>query len=148
MKNFPHLAGMKIGSQVIFGRPNGEQTKGEVIKINRKSVKVKTTEVRYGNGRTRSVGAVWTVHPSLLIMKGESSYTPLTQTPPPAFEVAYTKTSVTVTPRYRLGDKVSFRSSNGEIQEGFVKRVSKKTVSVEPHKGADRYWRVPHSLFI
>lgn len=137
MQNFPHLAGIKVGSQVVFGRPNGEQTKGEVIKINRKSVKVRQTEVRFGNGRTRSVGAVWNVHPNLLRLEGGSTPTPRTQTP---------QTSNTRT--FKRGEKVSFRSRTGEILEGFVKSVNRKTVSVEPHKGSTQYWRVPFGLFV
>ena len=74
MQNFPHLTGMKVGSLVIFGRPNGEKTKGEVIKINRKFVKVRQTEVRFGKGRTvlhrHSIGAVWSVHPNCLRLEG------------------------------------------------------------------------------
>lgn len=137
MQNFPHLNGMKVGSQVVFGRPNGEQTKGEVIKINRKSVKVKQTEVRFGNSRTRNVGAVWNVHPTLLKLEGGSTPTPRTQTQ---------QTSNTRT--FKRGGKVSFRSRTGEVLEGFVKRVNAKTVSVEPHKGSMRYWRVPFGLIL
>ena len=138
MQNFPHLAGLKIGSPVIFGRPNGEQTKGEVIKINRKSVKVRQTEVRFGNGRTRQEGQVWNVHPSCLKLDGGETYTrPTAPTAPTA-----------PTTTFKCGDKVQFRGRAGEILEGFVKRVNAKTVSVEPYKGSHQYWRVPHSLFI
>jgi hypothetical protein len=139
MQGFNHLQGMKVGSQVVFGRPNGEQTRGEVIKINRKSVKVRQTEVRYGNGRTRQEGAIWNVHPSCLKLDGGETYTrPSRPTPTPK----------TTGRSFKCGEKVSFRGSNGEIIEGIVKRVNAKTVSVEPHKGALQYWRVPHSLFI
>ena len=136
MKNFPHLTGIKIGSQVTFGRPNGEQTKGEVIKINRKSVKVRQTEVRYGNGQTRNVGAGWNVHPNCLQLDGGQK--PQT-TPSPTKRTTF---------NHVKGDRVKFRGINGETLEGFVKRVNAKTVSVEPHKGATSYWRVPPSLFI
>jgi hypothetical protein len=138
MNNFPHLNGMKIGSQVVFGRPNGEKTRGEVVKINRKSVKVRQTEVRYGNGRTRNVGQIWNVHPNCLQLEGGKNPQP---TPT-------RKTSPTNTFNHVKGDKVRFRGQNGEILEGFVKRVNAKTVSVEPHKGSYSYWRVPFSLFV
>ena len=137
MKNFPHLTGLKIGSQVTFGRPNGEQTKGEVIKINRKSVKVRQTEVRYGNGQTRNVGAGWNVHPNCLQLDGGQKPQPTHASPTKRTTFNHVK-----------GDRVKFLGSNGETLEGFVKRVNAKTVSVEPHKGATSYWRVPHSLFI
>jgi hypothetical protein len=130
---------MTIGSPVVFGRPNGEQTKGTVLKINRKSVKVRQTEVRYGNGRTRQEGAIWNVHPSCLRLDGGETFT----------RPQYAPTTPKTTERtFKCGEKVSFRGSNGEIIEGFVKRVNTKSISVEPHKGALRYWRVPHSLFI
>jgi hypothetical protein len=138
MNNFPHLNGMKIGSQVVFGRPNGEKTRGEVVKINRKSVKVRQTEVRYGNGRTRNVGQIWNVHPSCLQLEGG-------QNPQPT---PTRKASPTNTFNHVKGDKVRFRGQNGEILEGFVKRVNSKTVSVEPSLVSFSYWRVPFSLFV
>ena len=53
-----------VGEIVSFGRISGEQTLGEVVKVNRKSLKVKTLEGR-GRGRAGSKGAVWRVDPSL-----------------------------------------------------------------------------------
>jgi hypothetical protein len=55
----------KVGMKVIFGRGNGEQTLGEVVKVNPTKCKVKTLESR-GNGRGSMVGAVWTVPYSLM----------------------------------------------------------------------------------
>jgi hypothetical protein len=52
------------GSKVFFGRPNGEQTQGEVVKVNRTTFKVRTLEER-GNGRGAGSGAIWKVHKSL-----------------------------------------------------------------------------------
>ena len=145
MQNFPHLTGMKIGSKVVFGRPNGEQTKGEVIKINRKSVKVRQTEVRFGKGRTvlhrNSVGAVWNVHPNCLRLENGQNPQPT----PTHYNTQHTKRNAF---HHVKGDKVKFRGGNGEILEGFVKRINAKTVSVEPHKGSYNYWRVPFSLFV
>ena len=138
MQNFPHLKGIAVGSKVIFGRPNGEQTRGVVVKINRKTVKVEQTEVRYGRGRfaddRKSVGHLWNVHPNCLRLEGGTA-----PTPPP-------QTSNTRT--FKRGEKVSFRTRKGQIVEGFVKSVNQKTVSVEPHKGSMQYWRVPFGLFI
>lgn len=54
----------KIGDRVYFGRPNGEQTLGEVVKVNLKNLKVKQVEVR-GTFRTRAIGTLWKVPPSL-----------------------------------------------------------------------------------
>lgn len=54
-----------VGMKVVFGRGNGEQTLGEIIKVNPSKAKVKTLESR-GNGRGSMVGAVWTVPYSLM----------------------------------------------------------------------------------
>ena len=54
----------QIGQQVMFGRPNGEKTLGEVVKINRKTIKVKQLETR-GQKRIRTAGTIWTVHKTL-----------------------------------------------------------------------------------
>lgn len=51
---------MRIGDRVLFGRPNGEQSLGEVMKINSKSVKVRLLENR-GDGRGSTPGSVWNV---------------------------------------------------------------------------------------
>lgn len=58
-----------VGMKVMFGRPNGEQTLGEIIKINPTKAKVRTLESR-GNGRGSDVGAVWTVPYSLMTPSG------------------------------------------------------------------------------
>ena len=54
----------QIGQQVMFGRPNGEKTLGEVVKINRKTIKVKQLETR-GQKRIRTAGTIWTVGKTL-----------------------------------------------------------------------------------
>lgn len=51
--------------RVLFGRPNGQKTLAEIIKINVKTVKVRTLENR-GTQKTSVVGAIWTVPFSLL----------------------------------------------------------------------------------
>jgi hypothetical protein len=53
------------GQRVFFGRRHGEQTLGEVIKVNRASVKVKQLEAR-GVLKDHRVGTVWTVARSLV----------------------------------------------------------------------------------
>jgi hypothetical protein len=138
MKNFPHLTGIKIGSQVVFGRTNGEQTNGEVIKINRKSVKVRQTEVRHGNGRTpRQEGAIWNVHPSLLKLENSMK------------TVLPTNLVRTLTPccYFTKGDRVTFESKEGDKVVGIVKRVNLKTISVRP-LGSEYslYWRLSPEL--
>ena len=55
----------KVGDQVVFGRPNGERTRGTVVRVNRKSLSIEQAEVR-GLKRHRAVGTKWRVHPSLV----------------------------------------------------------------------------------
>lgn len=55
----------KVGDKVYFGRPEGEQTLGEVVKVNQASVKIRQLEVR-GVQRVRQAGALWKVHPSFV----------------------------------------------------------------------------------
>lgn len=55
----------KLHQKVYFGRPNGEQTLGQIDKLNPTKAKVRTLEDR-GNGRGASVGAVWNVPYGLL----------------------------------------------------------------------------------
>ena len=54
----------KIGMKVYFGRPNGEKSLGEIVKINSKNFKVKLLEAR-GQYRSHRVGGMWTVPPTL-----------------------------------------------------------------------------------
>ena len=54
----------KVGMKVYFGRRNGEQSMGEIVKVNPKRFKVKTLESR-GTKRNYSVGTVWVVPPVL-----------------------------------------------------------------------------------
>lgn len=62
----------RVGMKVIFGRGNGEQTLGEIVKINPTKAKVKTLESR-GNGRGSMVGAVWSVPYGLMKPAGGHS---------------------------------------------------------------------------
>ena len=54
-----------IGDEVIFGRLNGEQTRGRVVKVNAKSIGVEQMEAR-GQSRVRTAGAKWRVARSLV----------------------------------------------------------------------------------
>jgi len=75
----------KVGDPVIFGRGNGEQTRGEVLKVNRKTVKVKTTETR-GTKRGYDIGTVWKV-PFTLCHHAESTQPTATKPARPESEV-------------------------------------------------------------
>ena len=54
-----------VGMKVVFGRPNGEKTVGEVVKVHPTKCKVKTLEER-GGGRGSKAGAVWNIPYSLM----------------------------------------------------------------------------------
>jgi hypothetical protein len=51
--------------KVVFGRSKGEQTHGTVVKVNKKSIKVRQDEAR-GTLRDYPVGTVWKVARSLV----------------------------------------------------------------------------------
>jgi hypothetical protein len=70
-----------VGMKVMFGRGNGEQTLGEIIKINPTKAKVKTLQTR-GNGRGSSAGAIWTVPYSLMNPAGVAFIDELNSLPP------------------------------------------------------------------
>jgi len=55
----------KVGDPVVFGRPNGEQTHGIVLKVNGKTLKIEQTEAR-GQERIRQAGAKWRVAVSMV----------------------------------------------------------------------------------
>ena len=59
----------RVGDLVTFGRPNGEQTEGRVLRVNAASVTIEQTEAR-GVTRVREAGAKWRVHPSLVRLVG------------------------------------------------------------------------------
>lgn len=54
----------RVGDRGFFGRNRGEKTYGEVIKVNRKTLKVRQLEAR-GTQKAHSVGTTWTVAKSL-----------------------------------------------------------------------------------
>jgi hypothetical protein len=83
---------MKPGDRVYFGRPNGEQTLGEVVKVNRTSVKVRQLEER-GQYRNRPVGTTWRV-PLALCRPADASATPLPPSPPPASKPKRTEAEI------------------------------------------------------
>lgn len=60
---------LKVGMPVIFGRTYGEKTRGVIVKINERKVKVRTLEAR---GRLNA-GKTWNVPPHLITVLNESS---------------------------------------------------------------------------
>lgn len=56
----------KVGMEVTFGRANGEQTKGVVLKCNPKKAKIRSSEAR----GVHIAGAIWNVPYSMLRADG------------------------------------------------------------------------------
>lgn len=74
----------KIGDKVSFGRANGEQTLGTVVKVNPSRLKVRQDEER-GTLRVRPEGTIWTVPPSLCrLMSAGTAQTPVAPAAPVA----------------------------------------------------------------
>lgn len=73
---------MNKGDKVYFGRSNGEKTLGEIVKVNRKTYKVKTLEVR-GAQKVRGAGVVWKVPHSLCTPATEARPARNTRVEPP-----------------------------------------------------------------
>lgn len=72
---FVRAPAFRIGDLVTFGRPNGEQTEGRVLRVNAASVTIEQTEQR-GVTRVREAGAKWRVHPSLVRLVSNAGSTP------------------------------------------------------------------------
>lgn len=120
---------MNIGDKVRFGRPNGQQRTGVIVKINSKTYKIQTSE-----------GKDWRVS-HCLVYPTSNSTTTTTTTSSSTPELIYS-----LPPAFKKGQKVQFYNGLHGTQEGFVKRVNAKTVSIEPTLGSESYWRVPFSL--
>lgn len=65
----------RVGDPVQFGRPNGEQTEGRVVRVNAASITIEQTEQR-GSRRVREAGTKWRVHPSLVRLISNESTAP------------------------------------------------------------------------
>jgi len=78
-----HVSGFAVGDRVLFGRPNGEKTLGEIVKINPTKAKVKTLEER-GMYHQRQAGGVWTVPYGLMTRAGEDGRGVSTPAPQPS----------------------------------------------------------------
>lgn len=72
----------KVGMRVYFGRSHGEQTLGEIIKVNRAKLRVKQLEKR-GAIRDYPIGTLWTVAATLCSIVKEDGKTVAKLTMPP-----------------------------------------------------------------
>ncbi len=60
----------RVGERVYFGRSHGEQTLGEIVKVNPSRLKIKQLESR-GSYKNHPIGTVWMVPPALVSRPGE-----------------------------------------------------------------------------
>jgi hypothetical protein len=123
-----------IGDTVLFGRANGEKTRGRIVKVNPSSVKIEQTEARGGH----AVGSIWRVPPTFIYpleaLPSRPSLPTLAIVPP---------VQVVSPPRHRIGQRVSF-ATKGRTITGTVVRINEKTVSIDNCDDGSRGWRVSH----
>lgn len=55
-------AGFMVGQEVLFGRENGEKTRGRVVKVNPTRLKIEQLEARGGH----AIGTKWNVPPKFV----------------------------------------------------------------------------------
>lgn len=133
---------LNIGDTVLFGRENGEKTRGRVVKINASTIKVEQTEERGG----RPIGTVWRVAASL-VHPLEDSPAPVVIAPVALESVLARLLAGSLAGSFRVGQRVTF-TTQGRTVVGTVARVNTKTVTVDHCDDGSRGWRVSPSLLV
>jgi hypothetical protein len=106
-----------LGTTVVFGRPNGQQHTGVVVKTNAKSIKI----------RHAVTGVEWRCHPNLVrVVDGSAPAMPA--------PVAYPAIP------FKVGDRVTW-NYRGMAYKGTVLRVSTRTCGVRDEL-AGLQWRI------
>jgi ribosomal protein L24 len=124
----PTTSDFSVGDKVMFGRGRGEKTLGEVVKVNRKSLRVRQLEAR-GTHRSYPVGSVWTVGPTYCTKVNGSASAPAPQTPS---RRPQTPREILAAKGIQTGDIVefTFRRGDGTLQ-GRIARINAKRVTIE-----------------
>lgn len=123
------------GDIVRFGRSQGEKTLGEVIKVNRKKLKVRQLEAR-GRKKSHQIGSIWGVPPSICEkVEDKKAFKLLDDTPPLRRKirkrVPNSSPSGTLTmANVEVGDIIRFGSPQGERTLAEVTKVNKKRIKV------------------
>jgi len=86
---------LKKGDKVYFGRGRGEQTLGEVVKLNEKKAKIKTLERR---GANHPAGQEWGVPYSMIRFADKTAEPTKTSAPPPVERVQAVAEPLTYSP--------------------------------------------------
>lgn len=129
-----------VGSKVVFGRQNGEKTQGIVIKVNRKTFKIRTTETRHKRNGLLQADTIYNVSKSLVQLASsmtahvDGMKVTMTGYSQPA------RSNYTVKPNLKKGDTVKFELIKGSLVSTKVVRVNQKTVTTE------NGYRVPFRL--
>lgn len=120
-----------VGDQVFFGRGQGEQTRGTIIKVNRAKLKVRQDESR-GTHRAYPAGTVWTVPPSLCVKVAGS-------TPAITAPKTHTPREILAAKGIRKGDIVefTFRKCDG-VLTGTIDRINAKRITIKD-VSSDKY---------
>ena len=106
-----------------------------MIKVNRKNLKVRQDEDR----NSHPAGTVWTVPPCFCLPRDAAK----NLTPAPGFLLLGAGRLCGL----KKGNKVEFATKTGKVVVGYIQRVNKKTVSVQPLDDLNgRYWRVSPGL--
>jgi len=82
---------IQVGDRGRFGRPKGEKTLAEVVRVNTKTIVVKQLEER-GTQKTYPVGHQWKIDPRMWYSEGESEPSESPETKKPAKIVVGTTT--------------------------------------------------------
>ena len=132
------------GDIVRFGRPNGEKTLARVVKVNRKTIYVTTLE-RRGN---KPAGTGWRVPPSMAEFASDAEVEAAGVDASAPMSITEQRAAVpTAGYNFYKGQRVVFEAYYGRKVTGTVRRVNRKTVTVDPdspsHYG--QYWRVAPS---
>jgi hypothetical protein len=135
----------KVGDKCFFGRPNGEQTLGEVIKVNPRKYKIRQLEERFGDGsKRRPIGTTWTV-PGEFLTAAVDAEGKLLPKPFPGMRPSLPADRAHFgQAQFRTGDSIQF-NGKGRLVKGIVSKVNRSTYSVVV-PGEPRGWKVPFEM--
>lgn len=132
------LGGFAIDDKVLFGRGQGEKTRGTVVGIGRTKLKVRQDEAR-GTHRDYPIGSVWTVPPSLCTKLSAGSEAPSTKPTRPS---GLSPREVLASKGIGKGDRVEF-IVRGQTYTGTIERINTKRVTIMSVSGG----RFPNGVY-
>jgi hypothetical protein len=126
---------LRVGMEVMIGRPNGERTRSRVTKLNLKTAKCVTLEQRAG----RAAGMK--IRVSYDLMYPVDGATSVSDFPGEVISLP------SPTAKWSIDDRVAF-DNRGRTITGTVSKINRKTVRVDPDNPTRKgqYWNVSPSL--